>query len=234
VFRSAQDVRPWGLWLFEMWSTLVHRLNYTCAMPSQVSGLSASLALPAIFTATQPANMMSLAAANHQQPSANSSNNTRAGCMSPTGMSGINMRDAKRYGPDELCSFKTYNSESSCAVGAYGEQPWYQHVVRLFCCDLLLKCLLHAPQVADVYDQIPTAATVPAGLAHFGHSVPRCRIWSGNSGCTWRPLPHGGLPLGVVMQSAFGCCTSCVSRGLQVLEGGQLVWGWQLHGVMQC
>lgn len=41
--------------------------------------------------------MMSLAAANHQQPSGNFSNNTRAGCMSPTGMSGINMRDAKRW-----------------------------------------------------------------------------------------------------------------------------------------
>lgn len=222
MFRSAQDVRPWGLWLSEMWSTLGHRLSSTCAMPLQVSGLSASLATPATFTAPQPANMMSLAAVNHQQPSANSSNNTRAGCMSPTGMSGISMRDAKRYGPEELCSLKNLQFWSSCAVGAYGEQPWYQQVVRLLCCDDLLMPLLHATQVADVYDEIPTAATVTAGLPHFEHYVPRCHIWSGSSGRTWRPLPHAGLHLGVAVQSAFGSCNWCVSRDCRCWRGGSL------------
>jgi hypothetical protein len=38
--------------------------------------------------------MMSLAAVNHQQPSANSSNNTRAAYTSPTG---ISMRGSKRW-----------------------------------------------------------------------------------------------------------------------------------------
>ena len=104
VSRSAQDVKPWGVWLSETWFSPAQRLNPTYAMPLQVSGLSASLATLATFTDTQEAKMMSLAAVNHQQPSANSSNNTRAGCMSPTGISGISMRDSKRCGLDELCS----------------------------------------------------------------------------------------------------------------------------------
>ena len=110
VSRSAQDVRPWGVWLSEIWLILFHWLSPTFAMPLQVSGLSVSHAAPATFTDTQEAKMMSLAAVNHQQPSANSSNNTRAGCMSPTGISGISMRDSKRCGPHERCSLQIYTS----------------------------------------------------------------------------------------------------------------------------
>ena len=111
-----------------MWSILSPWLNFTFALPLQVSGLSASLATPAKFTSTQEANMMSLAAVNHQQPSANSSNNTRAGCMSPTGISGISMRDSKRCGADELCSPTTcilrVHVQLVLMAKGYGSSRW--------------------------------------------------------------------------------------------------------------